>query len=109
MTDSDYKQQAADISGDAKAVEGLLKEIHELKRTRSEAEADARKDGFRQGAEFVIGQLRAQKIVVEIVEPKHDHIINWLRRNANAETKPESRAAFIEAHNAAKAIAEGRD
>lgn len=25
---------------------------------------------------------------------------NWLRRNANAETNPDKRAAFIEAHNA---------
>jgi ABC-type nitrate/sulfonate/bicarbonate transport system substrate-binding protein len=33
---------------------------------------------------------------------------NWLRRQANAEKEPKARAAFIEAHNAILALAEGR-
>jgi hypothetical protein len=33
---------------------------------------------------------------------------NWLRRQANAEKEPKARAAFIEAHNAILAKAEGR-
>lgn len=33
---------------------------------------------------------------------------NWLRQQANAETEPKARAAFIEAHNAILSLAEGR-
>ena len=33
---------------------------------------------------------------------------NWLRGQANAEREPKAKAAFIEAHNAALAIIEGR-
>ena len=32
----------------------------------------------------------------------------WLRRNASAEREPAAKAAFVEAHNAALAILEGR-
>lgn len=35
-------------------------------------------------------------------------IRNWLRAQANAEKEPKAKAAFIEAHNAALAIIEGR-
>lgn len=34
---------------------------------------------------------------------------NWLRRQANAEDDLKSKAAFIEAHNAILALAEGRN
>lgn len=33
---------------------------------------------------------------------------NWLRRQANAEKEPKAKAAFVEAHNAILALAEGR-
>lgn len=33
---------------------------------------------------------------------------NWLRRQANAENDPKAKAAFVEAHNAILALAEGR-
>lgn len=46
---SDYKEQAQAICGDAEAVRKLLVEIHELKRTRTEAEAVAEVKGHRSG------------------------------------------------------------
>jgi hypothetical protein len=33
---------------------------------------------------------------------------DWLRRQASAEKEPKAKAAFVEAHNAILAIAEGR-
>lgn len=39
---------------------------HELRRIQSESEATALSEGFKRGAEDVVKQLRAQKIVVEI-------------------------------------------
>lgn len=48
-----------------------------------EEQAEGRKDGLKQAA-------------------------NWLRRQANAETDPKVKAAFVEAHNAILALAEGR-
>ena len=47
-------------------IEKLLRENHELRRTRSEAEAVARSEGFKQGADDVVKQLRGQKLVVEV-------------------------------------------
>lgn len=49
--------------------------------------------------------------VVQLPREKNNagKIVNWLRINANAEKKPEARAVFIEAHNTALAIMEGRD
>lgn len=44
----------------------LMKELHELKRTRSEAEAQAMLQGYRSGAESVIKQLRALEIRVNV-------------------------------------------
>lgn len=40
---------------------------------------------------------------------KAKNILNWLKRNANAEKEPKTRKAFIEAHNAALTIIENRD
>ena len=48
------------------ALNGLFddREVHELKRTRSEAEANARVAGYREGAASVVNQLRALGVTV---------------------------------------------
>jgi hypothetical protein len=43
------------------------------------------------------------------IDEKLNAIIWWLRRNADAERDPKVRAAFIEAHNAALKIKEGKE
>jgi len=63
---TDYKLFAQEICGDQKKVEELLKELHELKRTRDEAEAQARLQGYREGAESVLKQLRVLNIEVMV-------------------------------------------
>lgn len=55
----DYRLKAQEICGDVEAVRKLLVEIHELKRTRSEAEAAAEIRGRNSGMEEARKQLRA--------------------------------------------------
>jgi hypothetical protein len=45
----DYREEAYKITNDTNAIEKLLRENHELKRTRSEAEATARIEGYKRG------------------------------------------------------------
>ena len=42
-------------------------------------------------------------------QEKLSAVLAWLRGNAAAEKEPKTKAAFVEAHNAALKIAEGRD
>jgi hypothetical protein len=59
MDDVNYKKRSREIVGDAEAIEKLLKEIHELKRTRSEAEAAAEVRGHKAGGDEARRQIRA--------------------------------------------------
>lgn len=43
----------------------------------------------------------------ELLQERLDHAVSWLRRQANAEKEPKAKAAFVEAHNALLAIAQG--
>lgn len=56
------------------------------------------------------GRLRGKVAALEMRDEKAaaHRICNWLRRQATAEKEPKARAAFIEAHNTALAIKEGR-
>ncbi len=63
--------------------------------------ADTLED-WKQAAEVEAGLRRE-------FQEKLSDVITWLRRNANSEKEPKARAAFIEAHNAALKIAEGRN
>lgn len=52
-----------------KTIERLRHEVHELRRTRSEAEANARVEGYREGAAGIVSQLRALSITVNTEPP----------------------------------------
>lgn len=55
-----------------KAADEIVKlrhEVHELKRTRSEAEANARIAGYKEGIINIISQLKALSITVNIKPP----------------------------------------
>lgn len=85
MKDIVERLRAADIgwSGDAACVGADVADegANEIERLRATA-ATAKSEGLKEAA-------------------------NWLRRQANAEKEPKARAAFIEAHNAILALAEG--
>lgn len=56
------------INGDdvVEMVRKLLVEIWELKRTRAEAEATARAEGYRAGAKSIVNRVRAQGINIHV-------------------------------------------
>lgn len=64
-----YQTKAQAICGDAEAVRKLLVEIHELKRTRSEAEASAYARGHRAGIEETKRQLRGIGVNMTTLTP----------------------------------------
>jgi hypothetical protein len=51
--------------------------------------------------------IRTEELTLQLRE-RLEHVIAWLRAQANAEKTPDARKTFIEAHNVALAIKEGR-
>lgn len=59
-----YDQSGPSAKHTADLLRKARHEIHELRRTRSEAQANARVAGYREGATGVVAQLRALNITV---------------------------------------------
>ena len=56
-----------------------------------------------------LAEIERLKDAGKVAAERLSAVLAWLRGNANAEKEPKARAAFIEAHNAALKIAEGRN